>query len=75
MKTLFTRHPNSIGESFIKHFIVALSVGCRMVFAGLACIIHAFLPFLFDSTASNTVQKIHGEFKERFSVLENKAPE
>jgi hypothetical protein len=30
-----------------------------MVIAGIACIVHAFLPFAFIQTASQAVQRLH----------------
>lgn len=53
--SLFRRHPAEQGETYCEHFKVAASVGGPMVLAGFACLIHAFLPFLFKTTASRTL--------------------
>ena len=44
---LFTDHPASVGESYAEHLVTASGFGLRMVLAGLACMVHALLPFLF----------------------------
>ena len=59
MKNLFTDHPTTVGETYTQHFAHAGGFGVRMVFAGLACIIHAVLPFLFVKTGSNALTVLH----------------
>ena len=56
---LFLRHPRSIGENYAQHFATAFEVGLRLVAAGAACLVHAFLPALFERTASRTVSALH----------------
>jgi len=56
---LFTAHPDSVGESYGEHLIRAISFGVRMMLAGVACILHAFLPFLFVRTASRALSELH----------------
>lgn len=55
MANPFTDHPNSVGESYLQHSRVAGSVGIKMVGAGLACLVHAVLPFLFVTTGSRMI--------------------
>ena len=62
---IFTRHPLSIGETYLQHCKIASFSGIRLVFAGLACLIHSIFPFLFINTASDAVQKIALEMAER----------
>ena len=59
MFRLFTEHPRSVGESYLEHQRFACTFGARMVVAGLACFIHGFLPFLFQTTGSSTVLSLH----------------
>ena len=61
MKKIFVDHPASVGESYAEHLLVAGSFGWRMVFAGLACLVHGLLPFLFVTTGSRTIRQLHGE--------------
>ena len=59
----FTEHPASVGESYIEHLARGLCFGTRMMFAGLACLVHGVLPFLFVRTGSRAIsraQRSHG---------------
>ncbi|WP_312596119.1 DUF6356 family protein [Brevundimonas sp.] len=53
--SLFLRHPAERDETYLQHFKVAVSIGGPMVLAGLACVVHAVLPFWFKTTASRTL--------------------
>lgn len=59
LRSLFTDHPASVGESYGEHFVMAGGFGLRMILCGLACLVHAVLPFLFVKTASRTVDRLH----------------
>lgn len=55
----FTDHPASVGESYAEHMRTAFSFAGPMLLAGLACAVHGVLPFLFTSTGSRTVRRLH----------------
>jgi len=55
----FTEHPATVGESYGEHMSQAACFGTRMVFAGLACLVHAVLPFLFVRTGSRTIAELN----------------
>ncbi|MBT5434745.1 MAG: hypothetical protein HOK83_13935 [Rhodospirillaceae bacterium] len=59
MIRLFTHHPETVGETYLEHMAVASSFGFRMFFASLACIVHAFLPFLCVKTGSAAITQLH----------------
>lgn len=59
LKRLFTAHPAAVGESYFEHMGVAGSFGGRLVLAGLACLVHAILPFLCVKTGSNAIRSLH----------------
>tara|TARA_B110000014_G_C19538001_1_gene288339 strand:+ start:39 stop:257 length:219 start_codon:yes stop_codon:yes gene_type:complete len=61
----FTDHPHSISETYLEHMIAAGYYGFKMVFAGLACIIHAIFPFLFESAASDCAKDINKAVESR----------
>jgi len=63
--SLFTKHPSSIGESYLKHMRFAFTFGSKMVLGGFACIIHGIFPFLFENTGSNIAKKLAGDFISR----------
>ncbi|MCP1676735.1 hypothetical protein J2T57_003908 [Natronocella acetinitrilica] len=58
---LFTEHPASVGETYSEHMLMALSFAGTLFVATVACLIHAFFPFLFKTTASRRIT----ELKER----------
>jgi hypothetical protein len=55
----FTEHPASVGESYGEHLFRAVYFGSRMVFAGIACLVHGFLPFLFVRTGSRAIAELN----------------
>ena len=61
LKKAFVDHPASVNETYSEHFCVASSFGWRMMFSGLACLIHGFLPFMFVTTGSRVIGQLHEE--------------
>lgn len=59
MKNPFTDHPQKVGETYFEHFGVASSFGIRMISGGVACLLHGFFPFLFETTGSRKVTQLH----------------
>ena len=55
----FTAHPASVGESYTEHLGKATCFGTRMVFAGIACLVHGVLPFLFMRTGSRAIAELN----------------
>ena len=62
---LFTEHPASVGESYSEHMGQALCFGSRMVLAGLACLLHGVLPFLFVRTGSRAIAELNDRMISR----------
>ena len=76
LKRLFTAHPDSVGESYWQHLGVAGSFGGRMLLAGLACLLHGLLPFLFVKTGSRAIEGLHHDMvTHRRRQPEKNAPE
>jgi hypothetical protein len=61
----FTRHPREVGESYGEHLANAGGFGLRMIAGGLACLVHAVLPFMFVNKGSETVRGLHGKLASR----------
>lgn len=55
MKISFTEHPASVGETYFGHMFSALGFCGKLTLALMACLTHAFLPFLFEKTGSQMV--------------------
>ena len=61
----FTKHPHQVGETYSEHLGAAAGFGGTLVVAGLACMIHAVFPFLFETSASHCVARLHGHMALR----------
>ena len=59
IKRLFAEHPASVDETYGQHLLHASSFGTRMIVAGLACLVHGLLPFLFERTGSTAITELH----------------
>ena len=55
----FTQHPASVGETYGEHFRMAVGFAGHMLIGGLACLVHAVLPFLFVKTGSGIIHSLH----------------
>jgi hypothetical protein len=62
---LFSAHPASVGESYLQHLRVALGFSGRLLFAGIACLVHAVFPFLCERTGSNCILELHERMVSR----------
>ena len=58
MKNIFTEHPKSLDETYWQHFRKAVKFSYKMMLAALACFVHAWFPFLFETTATDLAKKI-----------------
>ena len=59
IERLFLEHPRSVGENYVEHLHTASGFGATMIVAGLACIVHGFLPALFTQTGSAAIERLH----------------
>jgi hypothetical protein len=71
---IFREHPASVGETYTGHLLQACGFGLRMVISGLACLVHAFLPFLFARSASDCVSELHATLTARRGLQKSAAP-
>jgi len=58
-------HLAEAGETYGEHMRFALTVGSLAIGAGLACILHAFIPALCQSTCSRTLGQLQRLFANR----------
>ena len=61
----FTRHPHSVGETYLQHMKKAMKYGLRIQLVSLMIFIHATFPFLFEHDASDEIEKINKELQNR----------
>ena len=65
MSVSFTEHPHAVGETYGEHFLVAARFGGAMLLGGLACLVHAVLPFCCTRTGSTTIRRLHEQMAVR----------
>lgn len=66
------QHLDSVHEDYMTHLIFALKIATLCLFAGIALVIHALVPALFERTGSTTLKKIHDLIAERKKMQEIK---
>jgi hypothetical protein len=67
---LFIAHPRAVSEDYLGHAAVALRFALLLLGAGLAALVHALVPALFETTASSTIKKLHAEMTSRGAALQ-----
>jgi len=72
---LFFEHPADIGESYGEHLREASGFGLAMIGGGIACMIHALVPALFETRGSTTVAKLHDKLVRKRAARRNAAIE
>ena len=62
---LFSAHPATVGETYFGHARFAFSFAGWLLLAGMAALVHAILPFLFETTASRIITKLYNRMHNR----------
>lgn len=62
---LFTQHPEDSKLTYFQHAKWALWSGVRLILAGMACLVHSVLPFLFENYASRVIRDLSQELDGR----------
>ena len=65
----FSAHLDEVGETYFEHAGHAASFSIAMIKGGLACLVHAALPFLFERTGSDIIRDLHDQMVENRSAL------
>ena len=56
---LFRDHPASVDETYGQHFMAAASFGFRMIWGGIVCLVHAAIPGMYCTKASEIITELH----------------
>jgi hypothetical protein len=72
MKNIFTDHPQSMNETYWQHFACAVKFGSKMFIGGIACLIHAIFPFIFQKTGSNLLFQMMHDYVDRSPNVEDR---
>ena len=59
LKRLFSEHPATVNESYWQHFASAMGFGFRMIWGGLVCMVHAVIPGVCCTKASEMIGELH----------------
>ena len=70
LQRLFLSHPQTVDESYGEHFLFALGFAARLFGAGLAALVHAVIPCLFETTASRMIREMHDRIASRAHALQ-----
>lgn len=62
---VFLNHPHTVNESYAEHAVFAGRFAFRLLGAGLAALIHAVIPCLFEKTASRMISEMHAKLQNR----------
>jgi hypothetical protein len=60
-------HLKDMKENYFTHLFEALFVVFSLLMASLACLVHAFIPFVFKSTASSIIRKTLERTDDRYA--------
>jgi hypothetical protein len=58
-RRLFIEHPASVNETYLQHLVAATGFGLRMIWGGIACLVHAFVPGAFCTKGSDMICELH----------------
>lgn len=62
---LFIDHPASVDETYFGHMAFAGWFASRLFMAAFAALVHALLPFLFETTASTIIRELYERTSNR----------
>jgi hypothetical protein len=64
-KAVFLDHPASVDETYFQHMRFALRFAFWLTLAGLAALVHAFIPAACEKTASNITKRLYARIENR----------
>ena len=62
---IFLAHPAKVDENFFQHMAFALKFSGKLFLAGGAAVVHAFVPCLFEKTASTIIAELYARMHNR----------
>jgi len=58
-RRLFTDHPATVNETYLQHLASATRFGFRMIWGGIVCLVHALIPGVCCTKASEMIGELH----------------
>ena len=65
MNNPFTKHPHSVGETYLEHMNKAVDTAIKIQLVTFILLTHAVFPFIFEHTASDKLYKITKSLQQR----------
>lgn len=65
LNKIFFDHPKQVNETYIQHGKFALAFAFKLILAAIAAATHAFVPSLFERTASRIVADLYQKTNNR----------
>ena len=65
MNNIFTKHPKSVGETYLQHLYHAMSFSCLLFSLSLKALVHALLPFCYETAVSDRVKRLSDGMQKR----------
>ncbi len=62
---IFLSHPATVNESFFEHMMFAMKFAGLLFAAAFAALVHAFIPCLFEKTASRIIAQLYARTQNR----------
>lgn len=62
---IFLDHPAKVDETFLQHMGFAAAFAGKLFLAGGAALVHAFIPCLFEKTASTIIADLYAKTHNR----------
>ena len=59
MTNPFTKHPSTVGETYVQHMRSGFAFGFEMIVCGLACVLHGVIPVFFKKTGSDAIRRLN----------------
>lgn len=62
---IFMDHPATVDETYFEHMRFALTFWFWLSIAAFCAFVHAFIPVLFETTASRILNRLHAKIHSR----------
>lgn len=61
---IFTAHPKSVGMTYQQHMHGSLNYSKQLLTASYKAFIHAFLPFMYETSTTDTIKNIQDDMNK-----------
>ena len=72
MENKFTKHPREQGETYLQHLYHAMSFSCLLLSLSLKALVHALLPFCYETAVSDRVKTLSEGMQKRRELATDK---